>query len=47
MKDSSVFSFRNVEDETTRRTIRKDQKEKTIISRQVEEYNRVLNQKFR
>lgn len=35
MKDTSIYSFRDPETEDVREVIRKDDKEKTIISRQV------------
>lgn len=41
MKDSSIFSFRAEEPTSVSTALRKEEKEKTIASRQNEEYNRV------
>jgi hypothetical protein len=41
MKDTSVYSFREEEDEKISKTIKKEEKERTIISRKAEEFNRV------
>lgn len=41
MKDSSIFSFRAEEPVSVSTALRKEDKEKTIVSRQNEEYNRV------
>jgi hypothetical protein len=42
MKDTSVYSFKLKEDDKTSEILHKEQKEKTIISRKLEELERVL-----
>ena len=41
MKDTSVFSFREPESLPVQTVIKKDEKDHTILSRQVEEFDRV------
>ena len=47
MKDSSVYSFREPEGLPVQSVIRKDEKDHTIISRQIEEFDRVPMLKIR
>ena len=42
MKDTSVYSFKLKEDDKTSELLHKEQKEKTIISRKLEELERVV-----
>ena len=42
MKDTSVYSFRDDEDERTSKAIKREEKDMTILSRKSEEYNRVV-----
>lgn len=42
MKDTSVYSFKMKEDDKTTQLLHKDEKEKTIVSRKLEELERVL-----
>jgi hypothetical protein len=41
MKDSSIYSFKEPEQQAVSQALGKEEKEKTILSRKIEEYNRV------
>lgn len=41
MKDTSIFSFKDPESEKVRNLLRRDEKDKTISGRKMEELNRV------